>query len=283
MKSFDKKIAVVTGAASGLGRALAQELCRRGATVVVTDINAKGVKQTAAALRSEGCAASAVPSDVSDAAAFNALIAGVIDRHGHIDYLFNNAGVCFPEEILGSEDATWRRTVDVNMWGVVNGIRAVLPHMSGRRRGHIVNVASVVGLIPMPAFAAYTMTKHAVVGLSESLRIEAKAYGVDVSVVCPGLMRTGLADRIVGHEIDIAGWHDTFARFAMWSTPEQVAYETIEGVARNRAIIIAPRHGRIFTALIKRWPSIADVAGREVLNIVRASKARRGNAFGRRL
>jgi NAD(P)-dependent dehydrogenase (short-subunit alcohol dehydrogenase family) len=188
--AWQGKVAFVTGGASGIGRALCEELAARGAEVVVADRQAALAEEVARGIRGHGGRASACELDVCDAEAFRKAAASTIAKSGQIDYLFNNAGIAVGGEVANYKAADWDDVIDVNLRGVAYGVSAVYPHMMSRGRGHIVNTASVAGLLPPPEAVSYTATKHAVVGLSRALRIEASRYGVRVSALCPGVIRT---------------------------------------------------------------------------------------------
>ena len=247
---FDGRTALVTGAASGIGRALSSALAVRGAHVVMADIDDVGVKGAADSLSSAspGRTTPAV-LDVTDAAAFAALVAQVADEHGSIDLLFNNAGIGVGGPVRDMSTAHFDRVIDVNLRGVVHGVMAVYPRMCDQGRGHIVNTASLAGLIPAPLLTPYGAAKHAVVGLSTSLRAEAAAHGVRVSAVCPGVIDTPLLDK--GNPPDLpAGPAFPDGRKLLTSSigraypPDALAEDVLRGVRRNRAYIVAPRSAR---------------------------------------
>jgi len=248
---FQGKVAIVTGAASGIGQALSGALARRGATVVLADIDEGGAKAAADALASGPPGrVSGVALDVTDADAFAALVERTAQDHGHLDFLFNNAGVVVAGPVSELTLAHWNRVIDVNLRGVVHGVVAAYPIMIRQGRGHIVNTASLAGLLPSPMLTPYGMTKHGVVGLSESLRMEAAAHGVRVSVVCPGVIDTPLLDK--GNPPDLPPVaHAPNARRLLTKMiggaypPTSLADDVLEGVERNRPIIVAPRHARI--------------------------------------
>jgi NAD(P)-dependent dehydrogenase (short-subunit alcohol dehydrogenase family) len=190
MSAFTGTVAVVTGGASGIGRALCEALARRGARVVVADRNAAGADEVARASAALGGQARGAAVDVTDADAVEHLIDETVRDDGRIDFLFNNAGIAVFGEELDVSLEDWREVINVNLWGVVHGIRAAYPRMVRQRSGHIVNTASMAGLSPACLELSYTASKYAVVGLSRGLRAEAAAYGVKVSVVCPGFIDT---------------------------------------------------------------------------------------------
>jgi NAD(P)-dependent dehydrogenase (short-subunit alcohol dehydrogenase family) len=256
------QVAVVTGAASGIGRALSTALARRGAIVVMADIDEAAVKAAADAIAGEtGATVAGLALDVRDPDAFAGVVAAVAADRGRVDLLFNNAGVAVWGEVADLTLAHWNRVLDVNLRGVVHGVAAVYPLMIRQGRGHIVNTASLAGLVPGPRLTPYVMTKHAVVGLSTSLRAEAAAHGVRVSVVCPGVIDTPLLDK--GNPPDLPSVTDMPDARAMLSESIGAAYpaasladDVLAGVARNRAFIVTPRHARVAWAVDRLSPEL---------------------------
>ncbi|MFC0042101.1 SDR family NAD(P)-dependent oxidoreductase [Actinomadura rayongensis] len=242
-------IAIVTGGASGIGRAIATSLVHRGDTVVVADINAEGARKVADKLNTLGRGkASSAPLDVTDAAAVAELYHAVRDEHGHLDLVFNNAGISIgglAEELTLDH---WNRAIDINLKGVVHGVDAAYRIMLEQGSGHIVNTASLAGLVPMPIGIPYTATKHAVVGLSLGLRAEAAGRGVKVSVVCPSFVDTPLLTNVNPGlpETAMSGnaTEDIKKAVPRLYTAEKLARDIIRGVDRNKALIVAPAHGR---------------------------------------
>jgi NAD(P)-dependent dehydrogenase (short-subunit alcohol dehydrogenase family) len=178
LRTYRDAVAVVTGGASGIGLALAEELSRRGAEVVVTDLQAELAEEVAAGIRARGGKATADFLDVTDFAAVQRLVEATAEARGRIDYLFNNAGIAVLGEVAHYQIEDWTRVLDVNLRGVVHGVQAVYPILLRQGFGHIVNTASIAGLLPLGGLLSYSTSKHAVVGLSTSLRIEAAAAGV---------------------------------------------------------------------------------------------------------
>jgi NAD(P)-dependent dehydrogenase (short-subunit alcohol dehydrogenase family) len=189
------KVAVVTGAASGIGLALAERFALGGLDVVLADVEQNALAAAEQKISRLGASTLAVPTDVSDEAAVQALAVAAVDRFGAVHVVCNNAGVSSAADPWLGPISAWKWVLGVNLWGVIHGIRAFLPLMAMQGEGHIVNTASVAGL--MPGFApSYDASKHAVVAISEDLYTAMKVAGlpVGVSVLCPGWVRTGILD-----------------------------------------------------------------------------------------
>jgi NAD(P)-dependent dehydrogenase (short-subunit alcohol dehydrogenase family) len=189
------KVAVVTGAASGIGFSLAQRFARSGLNVVLADVNEAGLAAAAEKVGSMGVEALPVPVDVSDEASVAALAAATLERFGSAHVVCNNAGVVSMADPWFGPLASWQWVLGVNLWGVIHGIRAFLPTLIAQGEGHIVNTASIAGLYP--GFGpSYDAGKHAVVALTEDLYTTMKQMGlpIGVSVLCPGWVRTNLMD-----------------------------------------------------------------------------------------
>lgn len=267
IRSFDGAVAIVTGGASGIGRALAAALAGRGATVVLGDLQAALAEEVAADIRSRGGAAGAAELDVAEYPAVERLVRRAVEDHGRLDYLFNNAGigVAGGVDLYRLED--WYRVLDVNLRGVVHGVHAAYPIMCRQGFGHLVNTASLAGLTPTPMTVGYTASKHAVVGLSTALRIEAAVHGVRVSVVCPGVIRTPILDggRYGKILLDIPPDHlkGIIERLKPMDAG-RFAEQTLRRVAANRAIIIVPGHWRLIWWLHRLSPSLGQYFSRKV-------------------
>ena len=180
------KTSVVTGAASGIGRALALRFAREGANVVVADVDTAGMEAVAADARGLGVKALAVRTDVTELAQVEALASRAFETFGAVHVLCNNAGVAAWGGLESATHRDWQWVLGVNLWGVIHGIEAFVPRMIARREpGHIVNTASMAGLIASKGLGVYNTSKYAVVGLSETLVKDLKPYRIGVSVLCP--------------------------------------------------------------------------------------------------
>ena len=196
MQELQGKVAVVTGGASGIGLALSRRFAGEGMKVVVADVEEQALEEATGKLRADGADVSGVVCDVTDAGAVQSLADQVMAMHGAVHVVCNNAGVGGGGLSWEAPLETWQWVIGVNMWGVVHGIRAFVPLLLQQEEGHIVNTASVAGLVAAPFMGPYNASKHAVVGLSETLHHELTFIGanVKVSVLCPGWVNTRIAD-----------------------------------------------------------------------------------------
>jgi NAD(P)-dependent dehydrogenase (short-subunit alcohol dehydrogenase family) len=193
MRRLDGRVAVVTGGASGIGRGLAEALGGRGCKVVVADVEVDALDAASAELRATGVDCLPVVTDVSSAASVDALLAAALDAYGAVHVLCNNAGVRLTGSFLEQRLADWEWMVGVHLWGLVHGLRTFLPILLAQDEGHVVNTASIAGVLGFAA-APYVGTKHAVVGITDALSLELQQQGahVGVSLLCPGAVRTNL-------------------------------------------------------------------------------------------
>jgi len=253
MDPFADKVTIITGAASGIGRALATALVQRGARVVLADVNGAAAQAAADTLSADG-RTSAVTLDVTDAASVARVINETVAAHGRLDYLFNNAGIAALGDARVMTLDDWNRVVDVNLHGVIHGVTAAYPIMIRQGFGHIVNTASLAGLVPTPGGTAYATTKHALVGLSLSLRGEAAAHGVRVSVVCPGFIDTPIKDA--------THWLNADKDAVLKSLPfrlypaDACARDILHGVARNRPIIVVTTPAKLAWLMYRIAPRL---------------------------
>jgi NAD(P)-dependent dehydrogenase (short-subunit alcohol dehydrogenase family) len=274
MNIWKDSTAIVTGGGSGIGRALAKVMAERGARVVITDINAEAAAKVAAEC---GAAATSCLLDVRDAAAVRDCIERVARERGRLDYLFNNAGIGVAGETHEIPLAAWERIIDINVRGVIHGVAAAYPLMVKQRAGHIINTASLAGLGPAPLLTPYALTKHAVVGLSTSLRIEAAAHGVRVSALCPAAIETPMLDSENPPDLPPIPWMPDIRRFLtqLAGAPHPVgkcAAETLAAIERNKSVIVIPARAR-FAWRLGRWaPGLVEKAS---INAVAAERAHR--------
>ena len=266
MTTYRDKIAIVTGAASGIGLALCQQLARRGALVTLVDVDGAPLAKAAEALASAGMRARAAVVDVTDRDAVEQLVESAVSEFGRLDLLVNNAGIGVGGEARDLAYADWKEVIDVNLFGVIHGVAAAYPLMVRQGCGHIVNVASVAGLVPLPGEISYVASKYAVVGLSHTLRAEAADLGVKVSVVCPGKIETPIYEtsKIINF--------DREATFALWPTgisPERCAEIILRGVERNKATIVVTRFAKLLWAMQRLSPTAIAWAMRRYMRRMR--------------
>jgi NAD(P)-dependent dehydrogenase (short-subunit alcohol dehydrogenase family) len=265
-----ERVAIVTGGASGIGAALGAAMVRRGAHVVLADVDGEGAARKARRLCAAGPGTAAgVLVDVRDAEAVADLVARTSRERGRLDLMFNNAGVGIggrPDELLLDH---WNRSIDVNLRGVVHGCHAAYPVMKAQGGGHIVNTGSVEGLVAVGGRAApYTTAKFGVVGLSLALRAAGARDGVRVHVVCPAYVDTPLLDRKGPADLPVPASVAKMptlrellaARGIRPYPPERLAEDVLRGVARDRAVIVAPFYARLLWAASRASPSAVPVA-----------------------
>ena len=270
MDHFQDKIAIVTGGASGIGQMLCEEISVRGAVVIVADLNLDGAQRVASTIVEGGGRARAASLDVSNADAVRELVNSVAVEHRRLDFIFNNAGIGVGGEVRDLTPEHWRRIVEINLFGVISGTSAAYSLMVKQGFGHIVNTASLAGLIGSPTMTPYTTTKFAVVGLSTSLRAEAESLGVRVSAVCPGFIQTGIFD---------AG---TFVKSNKEAFLSQIPFKLMDarkaarkilrGVERNRAIIVFPFYARVLWWLARIHPGLLSPLSRKTVNDFRRTR-----------
>jgi NAD(P)-dependent dehydrogenase (short-subunit alcohol dehydrogenase family) len=269
-KNLAGKVALITGAGGGIGKALAEELSERGCYLVLTDIDESLLRRTAATLAARDARFETHEADVSDAAQVERVVGGAFESLGRVDFLFNNAGINVFAEILDTSLEDWNRLIDVNLRGVIHGVHAAYPRMCKQGFGHIINVASVAGVVPAPAEGAYAATKHAVVGLSAALRIEAATHGVKVSVVCPGAVDTPILH---------ASKHVKFDSDAIITLspekpmpPRQAARLILRGVQHNRFFIVMSKTAHAFWRVYRLAPEGTLSLGNLMMRRIRAIK-----------
>jgi NADP-dependent 3-hydroxy acid dehydrogenase YdfG len=267
------KIAFVTGGASGIGAALTTKLVDGGAEVWIADRQIGPAQELAQRLNSGGGMAHAIELDVRSYPSFERAVAEAVHQSGRIDYLFNNAGIGVAGEVDSYTLDDWNDVFDVNLRGVVHGIQAVYPIMIRQHSGHIVNTASMAGLITTAGQASYTATKHAVVAISKTLRIEAERHGVQVSVLCPGVIRTPILTGGQYGRTKMTGVSDEEI-LKLWErsrpmAPEMFAQRALRAVLRGDAIIVVPAWWKAFWYLERLSPALAMQVAKVLLKRVR--------------
>jgi NADP-dependent 3-hydroxy acid dehydrogenase YdfG len=251
MSEFGGRVAVVTGAGSGIGRALALALAQRGARIALSDVDEAGLAETA---RLIGAGHRADPLDVTDRAAVLAYADEVATAFSGVNQVYNNAGVAFAGNVLTSSFADIERVVDIDFWGVVNGTKAFLPHLIASGDGHVVNISSVFGILSVPGQSAYNAAKFAVRGFTESLRQEMLLSGHAVRVTCvhPGGIKTNIA-RNAARSAEYADREalERFERRALRMAPSDAARVILAGVARNRARVLVGADAKALDLLVR--------------------------------
>ena len=257
MSYWQGKSAVVTGAGSGIGKALSVALAARGARVWLSDIDGDAAREASDDIPQE---THAQALDVTEADAVRAHIEDVAQEHGQVDFVFNNAGIGVGGDFRDMNASHFDRSIDVNIRGVVNGILAAYPLMVRQGSGHIISTASAAGLLGLPLMVPYCMTKHAVVGLTTSLRFEAAEQNVRVSALCPMAIETPLLDTRVSQELG-ANWRPDIRTYltkvggAPYPVGKFVDY-ALQQIEKNKGVIVAPFGGRVRIAFARLFPGV---------------------------
>lgn len=257
MTFLSSGVAVVTGAGSGIGRALAQQLAAAGSALAMADIDEAGLKETAGSLRGKSDVSTHV-LDVSNEEAVRDFAADVLARHRRVTLLVNNAGVALlgQFEEISLDDFRW--LMNVNFWGVVYGVSCFLPALKQQPRAHIVNISSIFGLVAPAGQSAYSASKFAVRGFTEALRHELEGSNVFVSCVHPGGIRTAIAKRArLGAHAPAESRQEAVARFDRLTpnTPEEAAARILQGVDRREPRILIGRDARQIDVLQRLRPA----------------------------
>ncbi|MGD8607312.1 MAG: SDR family oxidoreductase [Myxococcales bacterium] len=262
MKSFEQKVAAITGAASGIGRALALELGRRGCHLALSDVNEQGLAETVDRARSLDVRVTSERIDVADRQAVYAWADRVVEDYGKANLIFNNAGVALSSTIekMSYEDFEW--LMGINFWGVVHGTKAFLPHLKASGEGHIVNISSIFGLAGIPSQAAYNSAKFAVRGFTECLRqeLEMMKCGVSATSVHPGGIKTSIArsarmdQSIRDLGIDELTASEKFEK-AFITSADKAARVILDGVRANKRRVLIGPDARIFDWMVRLLPS----------------------------
>lgn len=240
---FPLKRVFITGAGSGLGRALALRFARAGWTVGVSDVQATTAEETLQQVVAAGGKGEAYTLDVTDPQAFSSIAERFLALHGGVDVVINNAGVAVAGVFEEIPLKDWDWIVNINLKGVIHGCRAFLPQLKRQKAGHIINVASVAGLIAAPEMAPYHATKYAVVGLTESLRGELKPFQIDASVVCPYFFQTNILNSARSNRMEGASFVSLMMQRSS-AQAEQVAETIFREAGKRRCHILPHREAR---------------------------------------
>ena len=271
MNPFEGKVAVITGAGSGIGRALALNLAKRGAKLALSDIDTDGLAETVRQAKALGADVKSDRLNVAEREAVLAYADAVVAHFGTVNQVYNNAGIAYNGDVEKSEFKDIERIMDVDFWGVVNGTKAFLPHLIASGDGHVVNISSLFGLIAVPGQSAYNAAKFAVRGFTEALRQEMLIAKHPVKVTCvhPGGIKTAVArNATVAEGEDAQTVAEFFDKRLAIHTPEMAAETIINAVAKGHARvvvgweakaldvlarIIGPRYQRVIATLVSRF------------------------------
>jgi short-subunit dehydrogenase len=246
-KFFQGKIVLITGASSGIGKALREALSLIGAIVYNADIQipANDIENV-----------SYFPLDVRDFDQFQNVFQSILQKHQRIDILINNAGIGIAGEAQDLSISEWKKVLDINLMGVVNGSKIAYDIMVKQGFGHIVNMASMSALISFPLAVPYATAKHGVLGLSKSLRAEGKALGVKVTAICPGFVESSLYENAIKSHTNTEKIKSTIP-FPILSTEKAVGY-ILKGIIRNQAVVIFPFYTKLALWLERIFPNLLN-------------------------
>ena len=270
LRTWKDAVVVITGGASGFGRAFAEALAQRGANLILSDLDKTKLQETCDAIEKAGGKARGVVLDVRKKAETAELIQSAFALENRLDYVFANAGIGVFGEAHLLEDEEWDRVIDVNVWGVVHTVRPAYRLMVKQGFGHIVSTASLAGLVEAPFLAPYALSKHAVVGMTKTMRVEASTKGVRVTALCPGAVRTPiLTGGTFGGSI-YAGM--TPERALQWWKKlgpimelEDFTREALEAVENNEGIVVLPKRSSVLKKVLDVMPNaLGEFAARKI-------------------
>lgn len=261
LRTYEGAVAIITGGASGIGKALGEELAARGCEVVLADLQLDLATEVATKICERGGKASAYALDVTDAEAVELMLKSTFERCQRVDYMFNNAGIALNGKFEDFELKHWRNTIDINLMGVIYGVRAAHEYMAKQGFGHIINTASFAGVFPWPTTIAYTASKHAIVGMSTALRAELADTGIQVSVVCPGTISTPMIENGASPERWVGTYSreklETFFQSANGMAADTFAKKALDQIAKNKAIIVLPASYKMLWFINRFSPNLA--------------------------
>ena len=256
MKNLKNKVLIITGAGSGIGKALALQLAREGVRLALNDWNKKTLQATVDLLGQEPSVVYSQAFDVSDRPAWEAFAKKVNDHFGQIDGLFNNAGITtFPETIPEMDPVDFSRVLEVNLWGVIHGSQVVIPYLLKQKESLLVNVSSLLGLMGYGGQGAYVTAKFAVRGFTETLRQELAGTGVLVTAVHPGPVKTNITRNINYHDEDLLNKLSQFFDDAATTTPEEAAEIIVNGIKKGKHRVLLSPRTKMLDRLVRLLPS----------------------------
>lgn len=251
-QTYKNKVCIVSGAASGIGMAVAKKLHSLGAIVYAVDMNLDGLEEIYKPLENVNTRF----LDITDYQAFSALIQSICSQRGELDYLFNIAGITIAGAAKDLTIEQWRKVLAVDIDGVVNGATLAYKQMVKQGHGHIVNLSSIQGLIPIPMEAPYVTAKFAVAGLSQALRVEGAPLGVNVSVVCPGFVKTPIFETSEMVGIDREAHKESISKYEKFAiSPAECAEVILKHTVKNKAIIPVTLLAKVYWLLYRLSPT----------------------------
>jgi NADP-dependent 3-hydroxy acid dehydrogenase YdfG len=271
MDIFKNKIVLITGAASGFGRKISERLASFGAKIIATDINFETLKSVVEQIQQTGGQAEAVFLDVRERESIDRLIRETAQKYGRLDYIFNNAGIAMGGETYAMSIEDWQKIIDINLWSVIQGTMTAYEIMRKQGSGHIINTASMLGLIPGPLSTAYSVTKHGVYGLSRALRSEGKDFGVKVTAICPGFVKTNLLNTSQMFEMTYEDMMKILPYKLM--DLDQAVEVILRGVKNNRDLIVFPFHARLSWWLARYFRGILNWGNETIISQYRRQKS----------
>lgn len=269
MKDLKNKIAVVTGAGSGIGQATARALAKEGCHLALADINQTGLDATVAGVETSGVKVSQHRVDVASKKEMERFAEEVVSHHSHVHIVVNNAGVSvfgdFIEQSI--EDIEW--VLGINLWGVIYGCKFFLPQLQKEKEGHIVNVSSSAGILPTPKMSIYTASKFAVRGLSETIRMELAKHNIGVTSVHPGMIKTNIPHATKYQEKDRKKQETGAAMFSKFGhPPEKAAHKIVKGIKNNSQRVLIGPEAYVFDMLKRAFPVGIDYLNRQLSRMI---------------
>lgn len=260
MKDLGSKVAVITGAGSGIGREIAVAMAKEGCHVALCDISQEGLEDTRSRLGSTGANVSTHQVDVSDEARMQTLAEEIINVHKHVHILINNAGVASGVRFDEQSTEDFERIIRINLFGVVYGCKYFLPLLKKEKEAHIVNICSIVGLMGNPMLGAYSTSKFAVRGFSESLWHELADENIGLTIVYPGFTKTGIFDNAaLSDKLKKQRYYDIYKeKFTIkGNPPDRVARRVVYGIKKNKRAVVAGLDTFMLGLLLRFWPKKA--------------------------